>query len=166
MKENTFDVPAFKFFLIKVNDNKALHTRKEYENSLNNRNFYMIPFENIDGLRVEEACDLLGINDFLLIGTMYYKSSNNFLYSVANTLKYSEDMGICSFRGIYLDECFLKTRLKKRIDKIFEELMERDYMISDEYTKRIYRCFFERYQDGSFQKTKERVKKLEIENNG
>ena len=50
-----------------------------------------------------------------------------------------------------------KILLEARIDKIFEELMERDYMISDEYTKRIYRCFFQRYQDASFQKTKERV---------
>ncbi len=36
------------------------------------------------------------------------------------------------------------------------------YNENDEITRKVYRCFFERYQDGSYEKTKERIKKLEI----
>lgn len=38
--------------------------------------------------------------------------------------------------------------------------MEEHYVDSDDSTRRMYRCFFERYQDKSYEKTLDRVRKL------
>lgn len=56
MKENTFDVPAYKFFAWKINDRLESHTYDEYKFSIsNNKSMIIIPFENIDGLKVQEV---------------------------------------------------------------------------------------------------------------
>ena len=60
---------------------------------------------------------------------------------------------------------YLDKNRESTIDKLLEEYMEKRYILQDEDTKRLYRCFFERYQDGSYLKTKERIKKLEMQGN-
>ena len=54
--------------------------------------------------------------------------------------------------------------MKERIDKVVEKHFEEKYDQVLEKEKRIYQSFFERYQDGSYLKTKERIKRLEIGN--
>ena len=51
MRENTFDVPAYKVFAWKINDGKKYHSYDEYNYSISNTNNRIIffPFENIDG---------------------------------------------------------------------------------------------------------------------
>lgn len=51
------------------------------------------------------------------------------------------------------------------IDKIIEYSLERDYVTQDDRVKRVFRCFFEWYLDGSYKKTKERICKLEMRYN-
>ena len=68
------------------------------------------------------------------------------------------------FKNTGLDD-YLDEHREETIDKLLEELMERYYMQVDDISKRMYRCFFERYQDGSYEKTKERVKRLEMQSN-
>ena len=56
MKENTFDVPAYKFFAMKINDGRVSHTIDDYKFLIDNgfsNNIMLIPFENIDGLEVQ-----------------------------------------------------------------------------------------------------------------
>ena len=157
MRENTFDVPAYKFFAWKINDGRKSHTYDEYELLIsNNKSMIAIPFENIDGLKVEEIQSLLSTSDIVISGSSYY----SFNYGNGSVSNHLDNVNWFYFGPNYLNE-----HREETIDKLLEELMERVYMSKDEYTKRMYRCFFERYQDGSYEKTKERIKKLEMKSN-
>ncbi len=86
MRENTFDVPAYKFFAWKINDGRKSHTYDEYELLIsNNKSMIAIPFENIDGLKVEEIQSLLSTSDIVISGSSYY-SFNYGNGSVSNHL--------------------------------------------------------------------------------
>lgn len=163
MRENTFDVPAYKFFTVKINDGRSFHTFTDYKTVLNKNNIkkndiLLIPFESIDGLKVEEVRELLGTKELFLLGTTYYKAAN----FIERSEKISQPATVCNFKGVYFEDTFLNENCKKTIDKLYEEHMEEAYLTSNENTKRMYRCFFERYQDGSYEKTKERIKRLEM----
>ena len=66
---------------------------------------------------------------------------------------------------LYLPEEFLDDKKPERIDKVIEKSMSEEYMEYVDFHKKVARCFFERYQDGSYEKTKERVKRLEMQSN-
>lgn len=158
MRENTFDVPAYKFFAWKINDGLKYHTYDEYKFSISktNNSIIIIPFENIDGLNVQEARTLLSTSEIVVSGGLYY------------SLNYGEgrvSQKLDNSNWFYFAPDYLNEHREETIDKLLEQFMERDYMSKDEYTKRMYRCFFERYQDGSYEKTKERVKRLEMQSN-
>ncbi len=152
MKENTYDVPAYKFFIIKINDGKKEHSPDEYTHILyNNPNRSLrIPFEDIDGLTIQEVKDLLHISDIVLLGCNAYEDHGAFQHSVLNIF--------------YVD--FKDDNLKEddTIDKIFECLMEKNYMQVDDTSKRTMRCYFERYQDKSYEKTRQRISSLMMQN--
>ena len=161
MKENTFDVPAYKFFAMKINDGRVSHTSDDYKFLITNNytdNIILIPFENIDGLKVEEVRSLLTTKEVFIFGTMYYESIN----FIKNYDKLNKPIGLCGVKALYFDEVMLNKNSEKTIDKLYEEYMEENYVSSSDDTKRMYRCFFERYQDGSYEKTKERIKRLEM----
>ena len=161
MRENTFDVPAYKFFVMKINDGRISHTIDDYKFLIDNgfsNNIMLIPFENIDGLEVQLVRGLLKTKDLFLLGTMYYKPIN----FIKNYDEINQPVNICDIRAVYFDKSDLDKNCQKTVDKLWEEHMEEKYSSSDDYTKKMYRCFFERYQDGSYEKTKERIKRLEI----
>ena len=158
MKENTFDVPAYKFLAVKINDGIESHTCDEYKFSISNNNSSMIiiPFENVDGLKVQEVQSLLSTSEIIISASSYY----SFNYDKGNV-----SHNLDSSNWFYFDSDYLDEHREETIDKLLEELMERYYMQVDDISKRMYRCFFERYQDGSYEKTKERVKRLEMQSN-
>ena len=158
MRDNTFDVPAYKFFAWKINDGQKYHTYDDYNYSISNTNNRIIffPFENIDGLKIQEVQSLLSTSEIVIAGSLYC----HFNYGEGRD-SYNFDKA----NWFYFDPNYLKEHRDETIDKLLEECMERDYMSKDEYTKRMYRCFFERYQDGSYEKTKERIKKIEMKSN-
>ncbi len=158
MKENTFDVPAYKFFAFKIDDRLRYHTKEEYKLLFHNNdnNIIFIPFENIDGLKVEEVQSLLSTSEIVLGGGLYY----HFNYDAGRN-PYQLNIEF----WIYFTPDYLNEHREKTIDKLLEEAMERSYMSEDENNKRIFRCFFERYQDGSYRKTKKRIRKLERKRN-
>ncbi len=162
MKENTFDVPAYKFFAWKINDRLKYHSYDDYKFSISktNNSIIIIPFENIDGLKVQEVQTLLSTSEIVVSASSYY----SFNYDKGNVSHNLDNSNWFYFAPDYLNEHINEHR-EENIDKLLEEFMERDYMSKDEYTKRMYRCFFERYQDGSYEKTKERVKRLEMQSN-
>lgn len=161
MRENTFDVPAYKFFVVKIDDDRDFHELDDYEFLLNNNllnNIKFIPFENIDGLEVEIVKRILKTKEIFLLGAIVCKKIKTATYFD----KQKETNDFYDYKAVYFDESQLDKNYKKTVDKLWEEYMERNYLTSDDYTKRMYRCFFERYQDGSYEKTKERIRKLEI----
>lgn len=153
MKENTYDVPAYKFFIVKINDGKKEHSPDEYTHILyNNPNrIIRIPFEDVDGLTIQEVKDLLHRSDIVLLSCISYEGEPGILqHSVLNIF--------------YVD--FKDDNLKEddTIDKVFERLMEKNYMQVDDTAKRVMQCYFERYQDKSYEKTKQRIMSLVMQN--
>ena len=153
MKENTYDVPAYKFFIVKINDGKKEHSPDEYTHILyNNPNrIIRIPFEDVDGLTIQEVKDLLHRSDIVLLSCISYEGEPGILqHSVLNIF--------------YVD--FKDDNLKEddTIDKVFEYLMEKNYMQVDDTSKRTMRCYFERYQDKSYEKTRQRISSLMMQN--
>lgn len=152
MKENTFDIPAYKFFVMKINDGRAAHSLVSYNDYIKDLDKFSdlikIPFENIDGLTIAEVRDLLNQTDLLLACATTYQIDKDWQrFDIIKT--------------IYIDLDYDDIK-KETIDKAIEKWMMLFYNENDEITRKVYRCFFERYQDGSYEKTKERIKKLEI----
>ncbi len=156
MKENTFDVPAYKFFVFKTNDSLRTHSIFYYNSLISAstsipRDVTLIPFENVDGLEISEIRDLIGTDEVFVFGSLYYErwsNGNRYIDNIAN------------IKPIYLSKEYLDNRKDKTIDKVCEEYMEEHYVDSNDSTRRMYRCFFERYQDKNYEKTLDRVRKL------
>ncbi len=154
MKENTFDVPAYKFLVVKIGDGKKSHTYDEYQEYIRTYNVCIyFPFENIDGLEVEEVRHLLGTKEIMIVAATSYNNDNY------------DDINIDINTVYYLPENFLNDKNMERIDKVIEENMSENYMSYPDFQKKIVRCFFERYLDGSYRKTKKRIRKLERKRN-
>ena len=78
---------------------------------------------------------------------------------IVTAINYKNNIGIVNL--YYIPEEFLDDKEMERIDKIIEENMSEDYINYDDFHKKMARCFFERYQDRSYKKTKKRIRKLE-----
>ena len=134
MRENTFDVPAYKFFILKINDGLKMHSYSYYQ-SLISRGFQgkhtLIPFENIDGLEVGEMRNLIKISEILILGATYYEECTNncYIHNLAN------------INTLYFSSECLDDKKNLTIDKICEERMEQEYLRSDDYTKKCIDAF-------------------------
>lgn len=137
MKPNTYDVPAYRFALVKFKNDMLRYTTdiKEICNALrmNSNDFFLIPFEQVDGLTGNEVKDLLNQNysTVMLICYNYCSNENESPKQLYINI-------ILTVGPILLDDA-------KPIDKQFEEVMIANYDKSLNYSKAI-RCFLERYQ--------------------
>lgn len=147
--ENTFDIPAVKFCIISKHSSKNDFIAM-CEHYLGYGDMVLIPFETVDGLMIEEALKALKTKDFVLVAIADLEAL------VGNQRKVS------SLLYEVFEDDFLEPLMKERIDKVIEKRFEEKYGQALENEKRIYHSFFERYQDGSYEKTKERVKRLEM----
>lgn len=156
MKENTFDVPAYKFFVLKIADGIREHNYNHYHSFTSTGTHYspvtFIPFENVDGLEVDELRRLIGTNEVFILGATYCELNSTMgpISKFGNTIE------------IYFGKDFLDHKKNMTIDAICAEAMEEKYVTRNDREKRMYRCFFERYQDKSYKKTKERIRKIEM----
>ena len=153
MKENTYDVPAYKFFIVKINDGKRKHSANEYTYLLqNNPNCILrIPFEDVDGLTIHKVKGLLHTSDTSLFDCIAYKNEYGMFQSSAAI-------------AIYVDFKDVNIKEDDTIDKVFERQMEKNYTGADDTANRMMRCYFERYQDKSYEKTRQRILSLMMKN--
>lgn len=149
MKDNTFNVPAYNFSIIIMNQ-PAIQKEVnecEYNRAMKQDAVSIIPFDNVDGLTVEETLKTLQRDDFAVCCTANWKTQTGInQVTLLDTLIFPSSV--------------LRKSLTVSIDQLVENNYERRYMEAKESTRRIYRCFFERYQDNNHQETKERVKKI------
>lgn len=157
MKPDTFDIPAYKFGLLKLNGD-ALKKGKITESALNNainagirfKQLNLIPFEDVDGLLTSEVRSLLKIEGpLILVYYIGYKS-----YTI-------QESGVKFIGTTVLDDNFIERYPGKTIDELFEIAFENNYRnLTDENLKKAANCFFERYQDNTHQDTIKRINKL------
>lgn len=119
----------------------------DYRRAMEANEASLIPFDNVDGLTVEETLRTLQTKDFAICCTVNWKAQTGpNQVQILDTLVFPAST--------------LINEKNVSIDQLVENEYEYRYMEVPESTRRIYRCFFERYQDNSYQETKERVKKL------
>ena len=144
MRENTFDIPSVKFCIgyISVPYEKIIEEFNEV--------FSLVPFEDVDGLTIDDILNTIRKGEFDFFAISLTKSIVNENYDIGYLVREK------------FDSDSLQTQKSERIDKFIEKRFEEKYSQVDEQEQRIYRCFFERYQDGSYEKTKERIKRLKM----
>lgn len=136
MKDNSFNIPAYKFAIIKFKDDYGINytDSKEIRQKIKeNRIYTLVPFEDIDGLEFDELKGLGKNNHFALIcytswNYTYINDSSFIVQNINNILTFN----------LYEGE---------RIDKKLEEKMLEHYENASEEVKKYIRCFLERYQD-------------------
>lgn len=164
MKEKeTFDIPAYKFGVLKLEENynellefsgnsseMLFHILTK---SIKNGEIMIIPFNNVDGLTTGEVKDVLNLKGPLVMGCY----SECTIYSQGTKTK---SMYILHTFALAKEE--VETNMDKPFDQMIEGLLEDIYPNAKENVKRIIRCFFERYQDITHQDTVERIQKINI----
>lgn len=137
MKDNSYDIPAMKFYIVIPPYSGGLDLTI-IDGNLG------IPFENVDGLNVQEVLELFHISSFALISATSYRDQC-FQEHVKSILQ-------LNFGHKYLED-----RLDMRIDKVYEEALRANKDINKN-AKRTYACFLERYQGKEYQEIKQLLK--------
>lgn len=159
MKLDTFNVPAYKFALVRIGNGKVPKNMERedrlrllereldsFEGTFVLNGIQLLPFEDVDGLTYNEVFDILNTDYNEMIFICYYGG----ISAVPNSRKRIFSLYICE------DE----ENINKPLDKLIEKLLEEKYINSSVLEKQAIRCFFERYQDKTHQDTIARVKKL------
>ena len=155
MKKKTYDVPAYKVGLILIEGERNIeHSKEDYELAIKTQREIVVPFEDVDGLSVREVQALLSTKEIYLC--FYYRFQSE---SLKNNRMAQNEAGIFKV-GVHISE-FKEETLDKPIDEVIENTLEDMYDILEPEQKRFAYCFFERYQDKNYKKTKKRIKRLE-----
>lgn len=129
MVDNSYDIPAMKFYiLISQQDFSVEHA---------------IPFENFDGLRIKDVQASCKSYNFSFISTISYRQcdGSNCIHPIDR---------------IYFTPSNLIGKENMRIDKEIEEILERN--LDKESIKRTYACFCQRYQGKEYGEIKQFLK--------
>lgn len=160
MKPETFDIPAYQFAILNIGstllDETEMITPEMVECTVNYTNkcgyTKSIPFEYVDGLTIGEVRNYTDIKGPIIL--MCYVGHEGFNRNGSY---------ITGLQCVYLDNNYTSKNIEKPIDQAFEEVFEQHYMHqgTNPITKKVARCFFERYQDKSHEQTVDRIKRLE-----
>lgn len=152
MKPESFDIPAYRFGIVKIDSSRdESYKLKDYQQALLTGRVIIIPFENVDGLTIEEIKKFLRIKEIYLIAYSYYE------WPVQEQVKRNYDV----IMQVYADEPRIEKTPDTPVDQVFAEILEENYNKLDKRQKRVCHCFFERYQDKSHTETLDRIKRLE-----
>ena len=159
MKQETYDIPAYKFALI-IPRGSIYATDERYGKELKNYakdgEIVTAPWENFDGLTVGEVLNSLNQKGFAFICYTIWKDKNG--------IPTSHNVSAPLF-SIFTPD-FAQTVINEPLDKLLENHLETIYPNANDIVKKICRCFFERYQDKDYQETVGRVKKIINKNSG
>jgi len=139
MLPNTFDVPAYKFALVKFDGDILSKCNNNYEFLskfiIDNPSLcHFISFENFDGLTVEELIKL------------FCQEHSNFYFIGYTSLSYDIGNGNkATCNNILLNLALLDLGNDVRIDEFIKNYMIGNYKAYNEQVQRIFRCFLERY---------------------
>lgn len=137
MRDNTYDIPAYKFALVKFNydilgECKDWNTVTNYV--FNNPSLCsFIPFENFDGLTVEE------------LKPLFCQGHNNFYFGCYTSLSYPRGRDTVNQHSILFSLLLLNLGMEERIDEVIKNHMINNYKTCNAEEQRVFRCFLERY---------------------
>ena len=159
MKKQTYDVPAYKVGIVQIknSDPSVSYSPDEYESAISEKRAFLIPFEAVDGLECQEVQKFLKVKDVML---EFYADFNS-----KGLDGFLEKRHIRFETWFYIAGDWLEENKTTPIDQVVETALEEFYEEMDPLQKRCAHCFFERYQDKSYELTKERIKRLEENKN-
>ena len=160
MKKNTYDVPGYKVGIIVIpNSPEKEHEIEDYQKSIDEKKAIIVPFEDVDGLFVNDVLSLLQTKSIFV---QFYSQYQNLDLKNHNQMSLSigRKFGVYIFIGNILEE-----NLTMPIDELVGDTIEELYDTLDDEQKRYAHCFFERYQDKNYKATKKRIKRLQRKKN-
>lgn len=163
MKENTYIIPAIKFYILKEPRNLSKVEKREalsdatvcceFNKIIEEANTILIPFSEVDGLTVSEMASSLSIRNYFAIVAIH-----------------EYERKILTPAGMTLDKNFrfLDTRIfsitedKKDVpvDQMFETYIKDIYPSASNKQKRIYHSFLEQYRYQDYEQTKMIIKEI------
>lgn len=154
MQNDSYDIPGFKFGLaipkerIDFFDNDSYMTYFSFK--LNHNRVFFVPFENFDGLTVEET--LKTIRGDGITFACYSEYDNPSTKAKDIYVHYN-----LTFLPSYLNALAFR-RLDKLIELELGNILKKE---DSSYTnKRVAKCFLQRYMYGSFEETKAKIMEL------
>lgn len=152
MKHPSYNIPAYKFAIVQINDygQPKSHSLTEYEQHIKQGDVALIPFENVDGLTLEEVRELLRNEETFI--TCYYDYES---YCGPLLCKHRQIVS-----SVFIDHATMKYNKNLTIDEVVEAIYEQSYKTLEPKALKACHCFFERYQDESYEMTKNRIKRI------
>jgi len=158
MKDYTFDIPAYKFALLKFNDDFLANAHNVDECvdylllDINRATF--LPFEKFDGLTFDE------------LKSLFNQKHYNFLMVCYNYFEYVDIFGEKGrnwslFHPVFIDGGHINVIGSKRIDEFIRDFMLENYEKVNTTARRVFTCFLERY---CFEDKKETLMRLRLKN--
>lgn len=146
MKNNTYIIPGIHFYIV-IPKNSDLSLEQFRLEILKSKGQF-IPFEQIDGLTIGEMSNALNINiGFAFCAASHIKSTDgNSKLHVLDTLFFPME--------------YIKKQKDFTIDKVIEKNYEHRYITESNRYRQIFNSFFQKYQDDSYEKTKDRIVKI------
>ncbi len=133
MKNNTFDIPAYKFALVKF-DEDISKDKYTTDFMINNPDkIHIIPFENVDGLTAKD------------IKLLFHQEHNYFLFICYISFDYKNKFGIEYRFQNFILPILLDIPDEIRIDTFIRDHMQKWYNNTTEDFQKIFGCFLERY---------------------
>jgi len=162
MRDETYDIPAYKFVLVAPTEwiSTSWVTKQSYSeyqivmsNQVSSGNFFTVPFEDVDGLKVSDALKLTDPDGYKDSLGIYFLGFAEAIKRSPYTLKpIKKSNQIIVLKNIFEPE-LVSNAAEERIDKFIENSLISDYPIVDEEAQAAIKCFLERYQ----YRTKEEV---------
>ena len=156
MKEKSYDIPAYKVGIVVIEEEPNIsHTIEDYQKAIDEKRVTYVPFEDVDGLSTKYVKEWLRINEVMI---QFYNQYQTITLNNNQQIGFHQGLGCISY--FYIGEEIIDERLDMTIDKTVEQTMEELYTGLDDETKRCVCCFFERYQDKTYSKTKRHINKI------
>ena len=139
MKDNSYDIPAMKFYVLLPEYRNFDIEKCDDEGGL----YSCIPFEDFDGLRVKEIQSICEVSSFAVASAIAYKKPNGIEF-------------ITFINKVIFPKESLMGQEEMRIDKLFEQALEQN--LDNDNVEKTYACFLERYQKKEYQEIKQLLK--------
>lgn len=153
MYKDSYDIPAYKFGFI-MDYSSIDYNHDTVEDKINTHDEgILIPFEDLDGLTLAEIKEVYNFTHenarFRFICYYGVKNENRYglVYGLGYIVKYC----------LNLDNLYENS---SRIDRIIELKLMNLYASASADEKKVFKCFFERYQDKTHEETVNRVYKM------
>lgn len=158
MKDNTYVIPAIKFYILKEPENLSSTLNEEavafeFNKMINETRLTLIPFSDVDGLTVSELALSLHIKKYFAIAAVNVYDGQFIIQKGSVPSK-----GFSFFDSVIFS--LSDDKMNVEVDKMFETYIEGVYSNATDRQKRIYNSFLEQYRYQDYEKATQKIKEI------